>query len=86
MGMARHDAGSPLLVDPFVTRGSTGVIFFLDNVNNDESVNNYGNNKGGGMDADLSIRLQYCIALAKHVSNLGLALTTLPKYQQHAMK
>ncbi len=48
MGMVRHDAGGPLLVDPFVTRGSTGMISFPGNVNNDESVNNYGNNKGGG--------------------------------------
>jgi hypothetical protein len=84
MGMARRDAGDLLLVDPFFARvdHSTGMVSFLDDVNDDD----HGDDEGGRMDADLSARLRSCIALAERVRNMDIALTTSPKYQQHAMK
>ena len=84
MGMAGHDAGDPLLADPFVARAdqSTGMVSFLDDVDDDESVEDHGER----LDADLSDRLRSCIALAERVRDLDIALTTSPKYQQHAMK
>ena len=82
MGMAGRDAGDPLLADPFVARAdqSTGMISFLDDVED------HGECEGTRMDADLSARLRSCIALAERVRDLDIALTTSPKYQQHAMK
>ena len=84
MGMAGHDAGDPLLADPFVARAdqSTGMVSFLDDFDDDESVEDHGER----LDADLSARLRSCIALAERVRDLDIALTTSPKYQQHAMK
>ncbi|KAL3792711.1 hypothetical protein ACHAW5_005816 [Stephanodiscus triporus] len=84
MGMLRCDAGDPLLVDPFVARmdQSTGMVSFLDDV--DESFDIEDEERR--MEADLSARLQSCIALAERVRDLDIALTTSPKYQQYAMK
>ncbi len=62
------------------------MVFFLNDVNKDKSDDNYGDNKGGRIDANLSARLWSCIALAKRAHDLDIALTTLPKYQQHFVK
>lgn len=82
MGMTRSDSGDPLLFDPFVARmdHSTNMVSFLDD--DDDDNDDYTRR----MDADLSARLQSCIALAQRVRDLDIALTTSPKYQQLVMK
>ena len=79
MGMAACDTKDPLVVDPFFTRidQSTGMVAFLDD--DDDAVNNL-------MEADLSTRLQSCMALAERVRDLDIVFTTSPKYLQHSVK
>ena len=82
MGMMSCDAKDALLVDPFVAKidHSTGMVSFLDHGDDDESSDEE------WMEADLSNRLQSCIALAERVRDLDIGLTTSPKYQQYALK
>ncbi|KAL7531499.1 hypothetical protein ACHAXR_004080 [Thalassiosira sp. AJA248-18] len=86
MGMAATDAKDALLADPFVAKidQSTGMASFLD-CDDDESSDDDDSHEEW-MEADLSKRLQSCIALAERVRDLDISLTTSPKYQQHAMK
>jgi hypothetical protein len=88
MGMTRCDENT-LLVDPFVARldQSTGMVSFLDV--DDEllvDVDDDDDKRKRRMDSDLSSRLYSCIALAQRVRDLDIALTTSPKYQQHASR
>eukprot|EP00571_Detonula_confervacea_P006983 CAMPEP_0172322172 /NCGR_PEP_ID=MMETSP1058-20130122/45177_1 /TAXON_ID=83371 /ORGANISM="Detonula confervacea, Strain CCMP 353" /LENGTH=743 /DNA_ID=CAMNT_0013037833 /DNA_START=13 /DNA_END=2247 /DNA_ORIENTATION=- len=84
MAMAATDAKDPLLANPFVARidQSTGMVSFLDH--DDDSSDDCDDEDW--MEADLSRRLQSCIALAVRVRDLDIALSTSPKYQQHAMR
>lgn len=79
MGMAACDAKDPLVVDPFFARidQSTSMVAFLDD--DDDAVDDW-------LDADLSARLQSCMALAERVRDLDIAFTTSPKYLQHSVK
>lgn len=88
MGMTRCDEDT-LLVDPFVARldQSTGMVSFLDV--DDELLfhcDDDDDKRRQRMDADLSTRLHSCITLAQRVRDLDIALTTSPKYQQHASR
>ena len=88
MGMTRCDEDT-LLVDPFVARldQSTGMVSFLDV--DDELLFHCADDddkRRQMMDADLSTRLHSCITLAQRVRDLDIALTTSPKYQQHASR
>jgi len=87
MGMAACDAKDALLADPFVARmdHSTGMVSFLDYYDDDESSEDDDSHEQW-MEADLSQRLESCIALAERVRDLDIGLTTSHKYQQHAMK
>jgi hypothetical protein len=79
IGMAACDAKDPLIVDPFFARidQSTSMVAFLDD--DDDAVDDW-------LDADLSTRLQSCVALAERVRDLDIAFTTSPKYLQHSVK
>lgn len=87
MGMAACDSKDALLADPFVARidQSTGMVSFLDGHDDDDSSDDDDDDEEQ-MEADLSRRLESCIALAERVRDLDIVLTTSPKYQQHVMK
>lgn len=85
MGMAACDAKDPLLVDPFIARidHPTGSVSFLDH---DDGESDDECDEEEWMDADLSNRLQSCVALAERVRDLDIILSTSPKYQQYSQK